>query len=168
MSDTAVQYVLPAALISRADLARLVREIETVDGELEAQKVRARGQHVSYKLPNMSRGLSDFVEQNKLDFTDDHGRMRLVEQLRKLKDHAPVVHMTFATEADIESLQYLTAYMRREFHPYTLLSTGLQPNLVAGAFVRTPNHVHDFSIRAALKGKRAVIAGDLERLVNNG
>ena len=91
MSETAVSFVLPPALTGRADLARLVREIEALDGELEAQKVRSRGQQVAYRLPNMSRALSDFLDLNKIDVSDDQGRMELVEQLRKLKDHAPVV-----------------------------------------------------------------------------
>jgi inhibitor of KinA sporulation pathway (predicted exonuclease) len=166
VSEAAVRYVLPAALTGRADLARLVREIESVDGELEAQKVRAKGQKVAYRLPNMSRALSDFLDQNKLDVTDDQGRMELVEQLRKLKDHAPVVHMTFACDADPDSLQQLVTYMRRELHPCTLVSVGLQPRLVAGAYMRTPNHVHDFSVRKQLASKRDVITNDLEGLIN--
>jgi G3E family GTPase len=166
VSEAAVNYILPPALTGRSELARLVREIEALDGELEAQKVRARGQQVAYRLPNTSKALSDFLEQNKLDITNDHARMVLVEQLRRLKDHAPVVHMTFATDADPESLEYLVAYMRRELHPYTLLSVGLQPRLVAGAYMRTPNHVHDFSIKKVMAGKRGVIAADLEGLIH--
>lgn len=166
MSQAAANYILPSALVRKADLARLLREIETLDGELEAQKVRARGQEVSYRLPNLSQALGDFLDQNKLDITDDQGRMELVEQLRKLKDQAPIVHMTFATEADPESLGQLVAYMRKELHPQTLLSVGLQPGLVAGAYVRTPNHVHDFSVRAVLSKKRGVIAEDLEKALH--
>jgi len=166
VSETAApSYILPAALTGRADLARLVREIETVDGELEAQKVRARGEQVNYRLPNMSKPLSDFLDQNKQDITNDQTRMGLVENLRKLKDHAPVVHMTFAVEADPESLMQLVEYMRRELHPYTLISVGLQPALVAGAYMRTPNHVHDFSIRELLSSKRDLIVQDLEGLL---
>lgn len=166
MSETPLQYVLPAAVVRKADLARLLREIETLDSELEAQKVRSKGEKVSYRLPNISQGLGDFLDQNKLDITDDQGRMELVEHLRKLKDQAPIVHMTFATEADPESLEKLVAYMRQELHPQTLLSVGLQPSLVAGAYVRTPNHVHDFSVRAMLKEKRGVIAQDLEKALH--
>jgi hypothetical protein len=166
VSDSSASYVLPAAVVRKADLARLVREIESLDGELEAQKVRARGQEVSYHLPNMSQGLNDFLEQNKLDITDDQGRMELVEHLRKLKDLAPVIHMTFATEADPESLQQIVTYIRTELHPHALLSVGLQPSLVAGAYIRTPNHVHDFSIRARLSEKRNVIAQELEKALH--
>lgn len=157
--------VLPSALISRADLARLVREIEDLDNELEAQKARNRATgDTGYKLPTISRTLSDFVEQNKVNIADDQSRMLLKEQMKAMKDKAPIVHMTFAVEADPASLQQLVAYMRKEIHPQALLVVGLQPSLVGGAYVRTPNHVHDFSLRAQLAKKRGIILQELEEL----
>lgn len=171
MSSPAPTFMFPPALVSRADLARLAREVEALDNELEAQKVRAHSsnganQHVSYHMPTMTRSLSDFIELNKLDLADDRGRMTLKEQLRALKDKAPVVHMTFASEADLDVLRQLVAYMRKEFHPQALLSVGLQPNLVGGVYMRTPSHVHDFSVRSRLKTKRGIIGRELERLLH--
>lgn len=168
--EAAVSYVLPPALVTRADLAHLVREVEAVDNEFEAQKARARstGQQIAYRLPAMSRTLADFLELNKLNLADDQGRMALKEQLKLLKDKAPVMHMTFAVEADPVSLAQLVAYLRKEIHPQTLLSVGLQPSLVGGAYVRTPNQVHDFSLRELLAGKRNVIVRELESLLQGG
>jgi G3E family GTPase len=163
----AADYVLPPALVTRADLARLVREVEALDNELEAQKARNRATgQTGYRMPNASQGLSDFIELNKLDLNDDRARMLLKEQMKIMKDKAPIVHMTFAVEADPASLQSLVAYMRRELHPQALLSVGLQPSLVGGVYMRTPNHVHDFSVRAKLAQSRGVIAGDIEQLVH--
>jgi len=156
-------FVFPPALVTRADLARLVREVEAVDNEFEAQKARnhATGQ-AGYRTPTMSRSLADFLDINKLDIMQDQGRMLLKEQLRALKDKAPVIHMTFAVEADPMSLAQLVTYLRTEIHPQTLLSVGLQPSLVGGAYMRTPNHVHDFSMRELLASKRSVITQSLE------
>jgi len=163
---TATVYILPPALITRADLARLVREVEALDNELEAQKARNRTTGKAEKhAPATSRQLADFLELNKLDLTDDQGRMLLKEHLRVMKDSAPIIHMTFAVEADPASLQQLVMYLRKEIHPQALLSVGLQPSLVGGAYVRTPNHVHDFSVRELLAGKREVIMHELEGLV---
>ncbi len=167
MSEAAAsQYVLPSALITRADLARLVREVESLDNELEAQKARnhATGQ-TGYHMPNLSQGLTDFAELNKLDLTDDHGRMTLKEQMKVMKDKAPVMHMTFAVEADPESLKFLVEYIRKELHPQALLSVGLQPALVGGVYLRTPNHIHDFSMRAKLAESRVVIEQDMDELL---
>lgn len=155
-------YILPAALIGRADLARLVRELESVDSKLQAQKVRDG--EAEPHLPDLSESLSDFLEQNKLDITDGKALMDLKAHLQQLKDHAPVVHMTFAVEADPDSLQQLAKWFRQEAHPHTLLSVGLQPSLVGGVYMRTPNHVHDFSLKSLLKGKRDIIVHELEGL----
>lgn len=163
MSQATVDYVLPSALIGRVDLARLIREVETVDGELETQKVKSHG-NVTYHLPTMSQSLSDFIEINTVDLTDDKARMHLKEQLKKLKDKAPVVHMTFATAAEPEALGELVAWLRTEVHPQALVSVGLQPALIGGVYVRTPNHVYDFSMRALMHDKRAVIVKQLEEL----
>jgi hypothetical protein len=148
-------------------LARLVREIEDLDNELEAQKARNRATGATgYKMPNMSRSLNDFVELNKVNIADDQSRMLLKEQMKVMKDKAPSVHMTFAVEADPVSLQQLVSYMRKEIHPQTLLVVGLQPALVGGAYVRTPNHVHDFSLRARFAENRGVILQELENMSN--
>ena len=88
--------------------------------------------------------------------------MGLKEQVRKLKEHAPIIHMTFAVEADPESLSQLVAWIRQEIHPQALISDGLQPSLVGGVYMRTPNHVHDFSVRRLLADKRDIIAHELE------
>lgn len=164
MSTVAIQYMLPAAVVSRADLTRLVRELEEVDNQLEQQKARGQGKSGHYQLPAMSKGLADFVAANKLDIGSDHVRLNLKAELRKLKDHAPVIHMTFSTEADTESMQYIAAWIRKELHPQALISVGLQPSLIAGAYVRTPNHVHDFSVRAFMKNSRGIIVEALDKL----
>ena len=162
----AASLVLPSALITRADLARLVREIESVDNEIEAQKAR---NHTTGKkeihMPGVSQGLNDFAELNKLDLTDDQSRMLVKEQMKAIKDKAPVIHLTFATEADQMSLKQLVEYIRGSLHPQALLHVGLQPALVGGVYMRTPNHVHDFSIRAKLAQSRGVIQQDIDQLL---
>ena len=161
---TAAQFVLPAALIGHADVARLLRELETIDNDLESQKARRTGSPGHYKLPGMSHALSEFLELNKIDIANDHVRMDLKARLRKLKDHAPVMHMTFATEADRESVEYIAAWIRKELHPQALITVGLQPSLIAGVYIRTPNHVHDFSVRAHMKDSRTIIVEALDAL----
>ncbi len=165
MSGQTTDYLFPAALIGRPDLARLIREVESVDNDLESQKVRSKAEETGCHMPTMSRGLSDFLELNKLDLKEDKMRMQLREQLRVIKDKAPVIHMTFAVDADPEFLQKLVSYMRAELHPHTLLSVGLQPAIVGGVYMRTPNQVHDFSLKTLLAGKRDIITHELEGLM---
>jgi hypothetical protein len=159
----AATYLLPPALTGRPDISRLMRELEALENDIESQRVRGAAAN-GYHLPTFSKSLNDFLEQNKLDVTDDQTRMKLSEDLRHLKDQAPIIHLTFASEADPEFLQQLTSWIRTNIHPSALLSVGLQPSLVGGVYVRTPNHVHDFSLRAHLKSKRQIILDALEAM----
>lgn len=155
-----VNYVLPASLVHPGDLSRLIRELETIDGVLQAQKVRGVEPH----LPPLSQGLEDFAEQNKVNLADDHALNELKEHLRMLKNKAPVVHLTFASDADAYSLQKITEWLRQEVNPLTLVTVGVQPALVGGVYLRTPDHVHDFSLKALLHDKRGIIVKELEAL----
>lgn len=153
------ELLLPISVTGRVQLSRLVRELEEIENDIEAQKARDR--KVAQKIPAMSQGLADCVELNKVDILKGAARMDLKRRLVRTKEKAPTIHFTFAVEADPRSLQQLVTYIRKEIHPQALISVGMQPGLVGGAFVRTPNHIHDFSLRALLKGKRNVITDAL-------
>lgn len=167
MSDAApktyADFVLPPSVVSRVDVARMVREAERVDSELTAAAARTKTGAEAQPRPVLSPQLSDFLGQNGLEFGDDsHARTALIQQLRLLKDQAPVIHMTFAVTADPESLAELAAWVRLSLHPQAIIAVGLQPALIAGVYLRTPNHVHDFSLRAKLEGSQDVLLKELE------
>lgn len=157
-------FSLPAGVVSHRDLSRLVTEAERVDDEMTASTVRARTTTQAAETPAFSGQFTDFLADNKLEFTESKVRTDIIKELRLLKTKAPVVHTTFAVPADSESLQTLAAWFRKSIHPQVLLEIGLQPALVAGVYVRTPNHVHDMSLRSALAGKHEVLVQDLEAL----
>jgi len=152
------KFVLPTSVVTKLDVSRLVNELEKVDNELTAAAVRKQD-HVQ---PVMSQQLAEFLEQNKVSL-DNGDRGDLIKQVRLLKDNVPVIHMTFAVTADQESLQKLVQWLRAET-PQAVIAVGLQPGLVAGVYLRTPNHVHDLSLRNALDGRRDVLVKELETL----
>lgn len=162
------QLIFPSVVITRTDLARLVREIEDLDNEFEAQKARNQtaGKQDGYRMPPITQGLNDFAELNKIDLKDDQARAELRKELKRLKEKAPVIHLTFAVEADLPALRQLAEYIRKEFHPQALLQTGLQPSLVGGVYMRTPNRAYDFSIRAKLAENRNVIQQDIDQMLH--
>lgn len=168
MSDTELKtyetFVLPPTVVSRVDVSRLVSEVERVDGELTAAAVRNKIKEGEQPTPVLSEQLSDFLTQNKLALSDSHERSRLVKELRQLKDKAPVIHMTFATTADPESLGQLADWLRKSVHPQAVISVGIQPNLVAGVYLRTPNHVHDLSLKTKLAQSRGLLVEEMESL----
>lgn len=157
--------VLPPSVISKTDISRLVREIEQIDNELTTVAVRTKTGVPSQYTPVISQQLTDFLQTNSLTLdTDSPARTDLVQKVRQLKDQAPVMHMTFAVTADSASLQQLVQWLRTSIHPQTLITVGLQPGLVAGVYVRTPNHVYDMSLRAKLQGSHGALVKELEAL----
>lgn len=159
---------LPPSVVSKTDISRLVREIEQVDNELTTAAVRTKTGVQSQYSPVISQQLTDFLQINNLTLgTDSVARTDLVKRVRDLKDQAPVMHMTFAVTADSASLQVLVEWLRTSIHPQTLVSVGLQPGLVAGAYIRTPNHVYDMSLRSKLKGRHEALVAELEALRGN-
>lgn len=163
-AKTHTDYLLPPSVVTRVDIARLVREVEWVDNELTTAMVRTKAGVQQPAQPVISSALEDFLRLNKLSLTETQKRTHVLKQLRQLKDSAPVIHMTFAVTADRESLQELAAWLRGSVHPQAVVAVGLQPALVAGVYLRTPNHVHDFSMRAALGKSRGILAKELGAL----
>ena len=157
-------FVLPINVVTKIDVSRLVSEVERVDNEMTAATVRAKTGSNAQVQPVLSDQLNLFLNQNNLNLEASRDRSTLIKELRLLKDKAPVLHMTFAVTADTESLQKLTEWVRTTVHPQAVIAVGLQPALVAGVYLRTPNHVHDFSMRGALEGRHGLLVEELEAL----
>ena len=168
MSESTVkpytEFVVPASLVTKLDVSRLVTEVEKVDNEMTEAEVRTKAGATQTPPPVFSEQLTEFLNQNQLKLEESQGRSELVKQLRQLKDKVPIIHMTFSVTADRESLQQLAQWLRSSVHPQAVIDVGLQPALVAGVYLRTPNHVHDLSLRAKLDGSRDVLEKELESL----
>ncbi len=157
-------FILPSSIVTKADISRLVREFEAVDNTLTTLSVRKKVGIKEKVAPTMSPQLTDFLEKNVVDLQNTSARSGFIKQLRVLKDSAPIIHMTFAVIADAESLQKLIVWLRESVHPQTVIDVHLQPALVAGVYVRTPNHVFDLSVRNALKSKHGELVKELGAL----
>lgn len=156
-------FVLPPSVVSKLDVSRLVSEVERIDAELTATAVRAKAGVVAQPDLVVSEQLTDFLKLNGMNITQNsQERATLIKELQLLKDGAPVMHMTFAVEADRDSLSQLAAWLRTSVHPQAVISAGLQPALVAGVYLRTPNKVLDMSLRGALAGSHGVLVKELE------
>ncbi len=161
---THADFVLPPSVVSKIDVSRLVSEVERIDNELTTAAVRAKTGPQPATVPILSEQLTGFLNLNKLAPATSRERSELIKELRLLKDKVPVIHMTFAVPADRESLRQLAQWLRTSVHPQAVISDGLQPALVAGVYLRTPNQVHDLSLRAMLDGSHNVLINELEML----
>lgn len=161
---THTDFVLPPNVVTKGDVSRLANELEKVDNELTAESVRAKVGVAEQAQPTVSQQLADFLNQNGLKLDNGRARSELIKQLRLLKDDAPVIHMTFAVTADRESLQQLAQWLRTSVHPQAIIAVGVQPALVAGVYLRTPNRVHDLSLRSLLASQHDFLVKELETL----
>jgi len=166
--NESVNFTLPSSVVSKIDLAHLLRELEQIDEEKTEAAAREKTGAAGPVDVGLSRSLAEFLDKNDLKIDDSLARTQLIKQLRSFKEKVPVIHMTFAAPADRTSLQQLVQWVRSSLHPQAVIEVGLQPALVAGVSVRTPNHIHDFSMRAMLKKNHGLLVKELEALRGNG
>ena len=159
-----IQLRLPDDILRRADIARLVREAESIENNTVSANVRTKVTEATKRRSPVSDQLADFLDINQIEVRTARQRSKLVSDLRKLKDNAPVVHLTFASAADIESIKKLVVWLRTQVHPQVIVHIGLQPDIIGGVYIRTTNRVHDLTIRAKLSESRGVIKKQLEEL----
>lgn len=161
-------FTLPASVISKVDLSRLVGELEQVNETMITATVRTKAGSPRDQPPELSTALTDFLQQNDLTLDNPQARTGLIKQLRQLKDTVPVIHLTFAVQADRESLGQMAQWLRTSVHPQAVIAVGLQPGLIAGVYARTANQVHDMSLRGLLADGRKLLVKELEALHGEG
>jgi hypothetical protein len=144
---------LPTALVSSTDVSRVIRELEMVDNDFEQQRVHAPG--AALVVPSLSHSLAALSQDNNVNLADDTARLALRKWMLTIKNSAPVLHVTFASDAEPEIVGEIVGWIREKLHPLALVTTGVQPNLVGGCVVRTPDHIYDFSLRERFHSHRS-------------
>lgn len=154
----------PLSIVTRLDFGRLVTEFEQLDEARQSADVRSRSgiQTTELELTDVAQ---DFLEINQLPIDQLKQRQDLIGQLRQLKDNLPKVHASFAVPADHASLVEIVKWLRQSVNPQVVLEVGLQPDLIAGVYLRTDNHVHDFSLRSSLNSHHDMLVSQLKELV---
>lgn len=147
---------LPVSVVSRVDVGRLLREVESIDSFLKQSAIREPGSPV--KMPKTSRLFDEVVQVNNVNVLHEDERLKLHTFLNDVKTHAPMLHMSFSADPTPSFTQRLVTWLRAEVHPVVLLQVGLQPNIGAGCVVRTTNKYFDFSLRSRFKEKGDVLA----------
>lgn len=151
---------LPEELVSPADVRRLARDAARL-ADVEQQiklggDVREGG--------GGSALLRKFAAANRLDLSKVEGCQQASKLLDRLVAEAPVVHISFASEASDDFIQKISGWFRKNISPLVLLTVGLQPSLAAGCYLRTTNRYFDLSLRQHLESSRGLLAEELEGL----
>lgn len=157
------KFRLPPLIAGPGDVGRTLLELEQLEDFLRAAALRKGG--VSTKLPKMSRTLERLAEINDANLLQTADRQRLQAFLSSLQQHAPVLHISFASEPSAAFTAKIIEWLRANISKYVLVQIGLQPSIAAGCVVRTTNKSFDFSLRKHLLNNRGLL---LDAIKNTG
>jgi F0F1-type ATP synthase delta subunit len=139
---------LSTNIVSQVDIARILRELKSLDDFFVASKARPAG--TSMQLPRLTRLLDQVARENKYNLLEESHRKALYQELDQIMGTAPLLHISFASEPSTKALEKILIWFRANIHPQALLQVGLQPKIAAGCVVRTANKVFDMSLREHL------------------
>jgi F0F1-type ATP synthase delta subunit len=147
---------LPNTVVSPIDVARLLRELESLNDFFVSVKNRQSG--TAMQLPKLSRQLDQLSHDNQLNLLDEAHRGGLDRELKEIYERAPKLHISFASEPSAKPFEQILIWMRKNIHPHALITIGLQPAIAAGCVIRTSNRIFDLSLRASLEQERPYLA----------
>src|SRR5690606_23010547 len=119
----------------------------------QASLVASRPQTSQTRL---SEGLLRLTQVNSVNINDTSQRSALLAALKQLKESAPAVHISFASEPGLATIKAIATWFRQEASALTVLQIGVQPSIVAGCVVRTPNKVFNLTLSKQLESTRAI------------
>ncbi len=154
---------LPVTVVSPTDIARLLREIESIDNFFRQSAIRQSG--TPNALPRLSKLMDSFVTNNQLNLLQEEDRQKISQLLSELHSSAPVLHVSFSVDPPGPYIQKIVAWLRNNISPYVLVTVGLQPNIGAGCVVRTTNKLFDFSLREYFDEKRGFFIDKLHTAI---
>lgn len=154
---TAKDFNLPLQIIGRNDINRLLRELETLESALLKIKGSASLTGEEKTLLRVTDELTQAASVNSYDLKTAADRQDLLDNLTKIRDQAPLLHISFATEPSPKVTETLLGWLRSNIHRYTLLRIGLQPAIAAGCILRTPNKVFDLSLKSSFEKQKTFL-----------
>lgn len=149
------KFALPPLITGPGDVGRTLLELEQLEDFLSAAALRKNG--AATKLPKTSRTLERLAEINDANLLQAADRQRLQAFLTSLQQHAPVLHISFASEPSAAFTAKIVEWLRANISKYVLVQIGLQPSIAAGCIVRTTNKSFDFSLRKNLAKNRGLL-----------
>ncbi len=157
-------FKLPMTVVGRSEIMRMQRELTKLDDFFITAAARKGGTPIS--PPRITRVLDEIARDNKVNLLEAAQRKTLVAKLSEVLERAPNLHISFAAEPSPRALEKILVWFRRNIHPQTLLSIGLQPSIAAGCMLRTPNQLFDMSISARLKSQEDYLAKLIDGAAN--
>ncbi|MDB5182445.1 MAG: hypothetical protein JWO47_229 [Candidatus Saccharibacteria bacterium] len=146
---------LPVQILTSGDISRLVREIEEIEEFFDKAALQST---TTKAMPQASQQLTVLIGDNKLNILHKKDRESIDGFLKDVRQKAPVIHLSFATDPKPDFLMKLIVWFRSNAHPYVLIKIGLQPNIAAGCVLRTTNKYFDFSFKEHFEESKAKLS----------
>lgn len=140
---------LPEAIATKADLVNVLRNLEEVLDTYRQNSIRGEEGVDFTARTDVSSNLAALVQENQLA-VDVKTLTALETWLNQLKDRAPVVRFTFASDPTPEFLGRIVSWLRQASGQFVLVRFGIQPSIAAGCIMYTPAHHYDFSLRSKI------------------
>jgi hypothetical protein len=151
-------YVLPLQIVGKGDVLKLKRELVALDEYVEQLKMRQADTAIEpHNLPKTSSSLNELSSANHLKWHIDKDRTAGIDFLNRLIEHAPLVHISFASEPTNAFMRKIDKWFRDNIDPYVLINVGLEPSIAAGFTLQTDNKYHDFSLREHFLNRKVLL-----------
>ena len=135
-------YKLTDGIYSLASVSGLIRELDQIENKLLQASVKDKSDDKIAPSPL----LSGFLEENNIKLEDQKSVGSIKQFFKDVREKAPLVHISFASDPPADFVQKIINWFRREVNPLIILSIGLQPTIGAGCIVRTTNKQFDLSL----------------------
>jgi F0F1-type ATP synthase delta subunit len=163
--EQTVTLRLPPSILGINEVNQALREIDLIEDQAMQHRIyRAEIHNSTAGVLSVSNSLNELAINNGLDLDDGVMRSKLKGILSDIKQHAPVIHMGLAREITNAELIPIIDWMRSNLHPDTLLNVGLQPDIIGGCTIRTPNRYYDFSLKKHFETARVSLLTKIKAL----
>lgn len=140
---------LPTAIASKRDIIKIQREIERLMDERLQHNITKEQTGNLREMSNPSRLLKQLLELNEIVDEGDNLR-KLMQNLESVRQTAPSVRISFASEPEHAVFEKVVEWFRREIDASLLVQVGVQPSIAGGCIVQTSANRYDFSLRTHL------------------
>ena len=160
-NNLARTFTLPLSVAQPKDVGHLIREIGIINELLVQVALIEPKKKITI---NASVNLDAILKANGINLFDPKERTNLTSWLEHLRKSAPVINISFSTEASPEIIQKVTQWFRTEIDSYCLLVVGIAPYIGVGSLVRTNNKVFDLSLRNRLSAHHELLLSEIHRV----
>lgn len=160
------KFKLSEKVVGTTDLRRILRELQEVDDFLYQANLRPPGTPTS--PPKTTKLLADLFEENHSQILDKTSRDNILAILKRLDEKAPVMHISFAVDANPAFTEKIVAWARKNIHAYVMINVGLQPSVIVGCNLRTTNKVFDMSLRKHFDNSKYILNEKIEKMARQG